>query len=344
MATFVPGFSKLNKASTRFTGIDQRLYRVLNAFFASKYHEFGDTLIVQGTGSYVSSVVQVYVGIKAGLPVTGFPERIANLHFEGANTSSDTSVAQIDIFNNAAATTHSSGINFTTGDAASNGGSIIFKTSGTAGTITNAIKIDRTEAIYFYYPVYFVAGSTSIPSFRIQTGVAPTSPATGDVYADGTDVFYRRSDATWEAMTTAPAGSGTELQYRSSATNMGAVTSSSFAAGLLTLPSTSISKASFGAQTELTIATGAITATRSYHSVDTEADAITDDLDTISGGSEGDLLIIRANNSARTVVAKDGTGNLALAGDFTMDNAQDTLTMIYDGASWLELSRSDNGA
>lgn len=98
----------------------------------------------------------------------------------------------------------------------------------------------------------------------------------------------------------------------------------------------------FGSPTALTITTGAITATKSYHTVDTEASAATDDLDTINGGTTGDILIITAANSTRTVVAKDGTGNLSLAGDFSMDNADDTLTLIYNGTNWLELSRSNN--
>jgi hypothetical protein len=77
--------------------------------------------------------------------------------------------------------------------------------------------------------------------------------------------------------------------------------------------------------------------------VDTEADAATDDLDTISGGSEGDLLIIRAADDARTVVAKDGMGNLALAGDFLLDHTSDRLLLVRGSAGWVELSRSGNG-
>lgn len=98
---------------------------------------------------------------------------------------------------------------------------------------------------------------------------------------------------------------------------------------------------------ELTIASGVITATHSYHTVDTESDAASDDLVTINGGSvSGQRLTIRAADSARTVVAKDGSGNLTLAGDFSMDNAEDTLELIYDqtGTQWLETSRSNNGA
>lgn len=99
-----------------------------------------------------------------------------------------------------------------------------------------------------------------------------------------------------------------------------------------------------GADSELTIATGEITITKTFHSVDTESDAASDDLDTINGGTDGDIIVLRAQDSARSVVIKDGTGNIASAGDFTMDNVHDMITLIYDGTSWLELSRSDNGA
>ena len=97
---------------------------------------------------------------------------------------------------------------------------------------------------------------------------------------------------------------------------------------------------------ELTISAGAVTVTGGYHTIDTESDAATDDLDTISGGNDGQFLVIQAANAARTVVAKDGTGNLQLAGDFSLDNTQDTLTLIFSSAlsAWCEISRSDSGA
>lgn len=81
-----------------------------------------------------------------------------------------------------------------------------------------------------------------------------------------------------------------------------------------------------------------------YHDVDTEGDAASDDLDTINGGAIGDLLVIKPANSSRTVVAKDASGNLQLAGDFSMDNGLDTMVLLCVGSNWVELSRSDNGA
>jgi hypothetical protein len=97
---------------------------------------------------------------------------------------------------------------------------------------------------------------------------------------------------------------------------------------------------------ELTIAAGVVTITGSYHQIDTEADAATDILDTINGGSDGDILILRAADQTRTVVVKDGTGNINCAGDFSLDNSADRMLLQYDtslaGGKWVEISRSDN--
>ena len=93
---------------------------------------------------------------------------------------------------------------------------------------------------------------------------------------------------------------------------------------------------------EVTISSGAITVTSSLHKVDTESNDATDDLETINGGAVGQLLLIRAANDARTVVAKDNTGNLRLAGDFSLDGAKDSLFLWFDGNQWAEISRSSN--
>lgn len=64
--------------------------------------------------------------------------------------------------------------------------------------------------------------------------------------------------------------------------------------------------------TELTISSGAVTATQGHHSIDTESDAATDDLDTINGLDGNDLLFIFAADGARTVRVRDGEGNIFL--------------------------------
>ena len=80
------------------------------------------------------------------------------------------------------------------------------------------------------------------------------------------------------------------------------------------------------------------------HAVNTEGNASTDDLDTINGGNLGDRLTLVASNSNRTVVAKDGTGNLVLGGDRTLDNTSDVLVLEKRGSSWHQVSFNDLGS
>jgi hypothetical protein len=100
-----------------------------------------------------------------------------------------------------------------------------------------------------------------------------------------------------------------------------------------------------GSSSELTIAGGVITRTQSNHRIDTEGDAASDDLDAINGGESGDLLFLRAENGARTVVVKDATDNLYLEGDMSLDSIYDYILLLnVGGSSWYEISRSNNGA
>ena len=94
----------------------------------------------------------------------------------------------------------------------------------------------------------------------------------------------------------------------------------------------------------LTIASGAITVDGALHSVTGEGGAA-DDLATINGGFAGRILVLNATSNSTDITVKDATGNLALAGgDFVMTNSDDTITLIYSGSEWLEISRSDNTA
>ena len=94
--------------------------------------------------------------------------------------------------------------------------------------------------------------------------------------------------------------------------------------------------------TELTIASGVIEVNTSYHLVDTEGDGASDDLDTINGGKLGQLVTLIPANGSRTVVMKDGTGNLKLSGDFNLNGANDNITLLYTGSEWVEISTANN--
>lgn len=105
----------------------------------------------------------------------------------------------------------------------------------------------------------------------------------------------------------------------------------------------------FGAPTELTIDNGEVTVSGDskwrFHSIRTEEDAASDDLVTVNGGNVGDILLLQAENDARTVVNKDGASLMLRAGaDFTFNNVRDKLMAIcISSGVWHELIRSSGG-
>jgi len=97
---------------------------------------------------------------------------------------------------------------------------------------------------------------------------------------------------------------------------------------------------------ELTIADGVIEKTQSHHTVDTESDAASDDLISINGGGEGEILLIRPADGARTIVLKHGVSNIWIPGgiDITLDDASDYALLIFDGTNWCAIAGSGGGA
>ena len=99
-------------------------------------------------------------------------------------------------------------------------------------------------------------------------------------------------------------------------------------------------------ESELTIAAGAVTPTAGVHSVDTEADAASDDLDTIAQTNhpDGRLLLVRCADNARSVVVKHasgGTGQVFLvdATAFTLSDTTMWLLLQRRTTSWYEVMR-----
>jgi hypothetical protein len=105
------------------------------------------------------------------------------------------------------------------------------------------------------------------------------------------------------------------------------------------------------AMSELTIAAGSITPTTLLHSVDTELDAASDDLDAIGQSNlpAGSLLFIRNDTDGRAVVVKHGivgAGQVLLADgqDLTLDSTAKGLLLRREGTTWAEVGRFLGGA
>lgn len=99
-------------------------------------------------------------------------------------------------------------------------------------------------------------------------------------------------------------------------------------------------KFKLAAATQKTIATAAITVDNGRHTVDTEADAATDALDTINGLSDGDFVILSAENITRVVTISEADNCKMQFGPFIMAAANDRICFMGDGASALEVWRS----
>ncbi len=107
-------------------------------------------------------------------------------------------------------------------------------------------------------------------------------------------------------------------------------------------------KVGFGAAGSVTIATGVIAVTKSYHTVVVQGGAGggADDLTSATGGAAGDILILKPSTSGAndTVTVIDGTGTGAFILDggaaFIMDHVDDRIMLISNGTEWVEISRS----
>lgn len=89
---------------------------------------------------------------------------------------------------------------------------------------------------------------------------------------------------------------------------------------------------------ELTIDTGVITPTHSFHPVDTEGDAANDDIDTIAGTNAlaGDTLILQSVDAARDSRAVNGADNIITRSgvNLTLNNTGQRLEFHFDGTFW----------
>jgi hypothetical protein len=167
--------------------------------------------------------------------------------------------------------------------------------------------------------------ASSLGSISSTIDTAFTSLASGD--------FFQYNGANWVNITTIPAD------------KVGTPTADNTFSGdnTFTGDNSFIGKTATKDAGELTIATGAVAVIGSNHTVDTEGDAASDDLDTISGGVDGELVVIRAENDARTVVVKHNTGNILSsdAEDISLDNTTKNIFLTFDEAlsKWVSISQ-----
>ena len=114
------------------------------------------------------------------------------------------------------------------------------------------------------------------------------------------------------------------------------------AAGTATLGETGL--LSQDTESELTIASGSVTPTVSTHSIDTEGDAATDNLDNIvtTNLEDGRFLLIRGNNASRAVTVRDAQGSAgqiitATGENVTLLGTTNSILLQRRGSDWYEV-------
>lgn len=100
---------------------------------------------------------------------------------------------------------------------------------------------------------------------------------------------------------------------------------------------------------DLTVdANGAITVTDSYHLVNV-ASGDTDNLQRINGGKQaGQLLVLQSAVDGNAIVVKNyasGTDNIRMTSSVvTVEEATDTITLMYNGTDWNLITSSVSGS
>lgn len=97
-----------------------------------------------------------------------------------------------------------------------------------------------------------------------------------------------------------------------------------------------------GCAVSFPVIAGGVLAAETGYVVPAPESGTADDVDTISGGFDGAVLIV--TGTAGTVLTfRDGTGNLKLGNNRVLNAFEDALTLVRRGSDWLELSFSNNG-
>ena len=194
--------------------------------------------------------------------------------------------------------------------------------------------------------------AAGLPDLRRYTGVAWEdvnadfpSGVQGDIlYHNGTSwvvlpagtsgYYLKTNGAAANPAWSSPAGSGDMLKATYDTDDDGTVDGADLA---------TVAERVRKASTELTISSGSITITQGIHRVDGESDAA-DDLNTIAGGTNGDIIFLYPENSARNITIKNGAGNIVTGdgNDYTIpDNG--FCALLYDGSNWRLLGISGGG-
>lgn len=226
-------------------------------------------------------------------------------------------------------------------------GAVDEKSADHTVTVSDATKVLNVDASGAARTITLLAAATATDGFEItvkksdSSANAVTVDGNGSETIDGATTYVLSLQYAW---VTLRCDGSNWLVVASGRDFIG--TSKFFAAVTFAGEINADGPLALGDGSELTISSGSITPTACEHRVDTESDAASDDLDTIDDANmqDGALLLLRAENTGRTVVVKNGTGNhainLANNVDYTIDDTEKSLLLRLQSGEWYEVIRS----
>lgn len=96
----------------------------------------------------------------------------------------------------------------------------------------------------------------------------------------------------------------------------------------------------FSVSNNVLLSGNAITRQKTNQKIDFFSTGTPATLNTINGGTDGDLIILRTSANDKKINVVNGTGNLNLNSDYLIDSINHTITLLYDGNVWNEIARS----
>lgn len=99
---------------------------------------------------------------------------------------------------------------------------IHFHLTTTGGTTTSSRLNMTSTVLTSSMQMIMPASTTSLSSWRVPAGVAPSSPTTGDFWYDGTDIVFRFASTSREIITSSSPSAASRIALFSSANNLGA--------------------------------------------------------------------------------------------------------------------------
>ena len=96
---------------------------------------------------------------------------------------------------------------------------------------------------------------------------------------------------------------------------------------------TTLNKLIFSKGSNLTIASDTITPTHSFHALLPQSGS-SDDLDTINGGVEGQILVLMRGSGTITIKHDEDNINTIGGSDFAMNSSNDVSVLLYNGGIW----------